>query len=130
MFYDIDDRQFPKVMVRFAGTPATDDEFLTLLRDLGHLYERRTAFTIAFDTRKLGKMPFRYVKLLAAWIKANRENAEQFMPKSAVVITSAVVRAFLNAVLLVAKPSSDLKVCKSVRLAVQHLGWVVPARSG
>ena len=49
---------------------------------------------------------------------------------SAVVITSAVVRAFLNAVLLVAKPSSDLKVCKSVRLAVQHLGWVVPARSG
>jgi hypothetical protein len=123
-FYDLH-RAGPNVKVSFKGLPADDAEFDQFLLEMTGLYDKKTEFTILFDTRGLGMLPMKYLSGLSQWVTTNGPLAKAYMKKSAVLIGNPFVRTFLKALFLISKPSSPLKLCSNLRECLEYLEWDV-----
>jgi len=93
-----DDTRFPLVVVTFNGT-ATDAEFSDYLARMSELVSRKQKNVTVFDARSSGVVPAIQRKRQADWIAANRQGLKEYSCGSAFVISSAVVRGALTAIL-------------------------------
>lgn len=122
-FYLIDKRAFPKVRVSFTHLPRSDQEYAEFLENMSQLYAEKREFTMLFDTSQLGMLPLSYLKDMARWISTHREDARAYLKKSAVLITSMPVRAFIRALFLVSPPTSELELFPTLAECVDYLQW-------
>lgn len=123
MFYHIDIRPWPRVMVSFTRLPLVDDEFTFFLQDLTSLYIKQR-FEMLVDTRNLGMLPMTYLKGMGKWIKTQSQQSREWLVHSCIVVTNPAVRIFVNALFTIAPPSAPMTVCADLRSASQKLGWI------
>jgi len=126
VFYKIV-RHGDKAKMTFRGLPKTDEEFDAFLAHLTRLYEPKTQFTMMFDTAGLGAMSLnqkrKFAKGMAKWIDDNADKARAYLTKSAIILRSTFMRAFLKMVFAIRRPASPNQVCSSIPEALKYLGW-------
>ena len=117
------DVAWPCVRVRFNGLPKSDEDFERFPHAMNELYGRKEIFTMMFDTRNLGRIPLAYGRRLAKWVDDNADSARAYLKRSAIVVRSIFVRAFLKFMFLIRKPVSPHKVVRDIKEAILYLGW-------
>lgn len=97
---EIDDSRWPLVTARFEGT-ATDAEFDAYLARMGELITRGKVMCLILDARAAGSTPAIQRRKQADWMKRYERELRTQSAGTAFVITSAIVRGALTAILWV-----------------------------
>ncbi len=97
----IDESRFPLIVVTFVGSQDEAD-FSAYLEWMTALAKRRVKAVTVFDATKAGPTSATQRARQGAWIKTNRALIQQFSCGSAFVVSSAIVRGALTAILWIA----------------------------
>src|ERR1019366_372557 len=95
---EVDESRFPLVVVTFEGQLA-DHEFDRYLLTMSRVLQRRAKNAIVFDARRAAAPTAMQRSKQAAWLKSNRAAIQQYSCGSVFVITSALIRGGLTAIL-------------------------------
>ena len=96
--FRFDDSRFPLVVVTFSGSLG-DDDFEAYLARMSGLLARRSKNVTLLDARAADSPSARQRAKQADWLKANRETLQQYSLGTVFVISSAMVRGALTAIL-------------------------------
>jgi hypothetical protein len=96
--YRFDDSRYPLVVVTFLGG-LTDEAFDEYLRQMSGLLTRRSKNVTLLDARDAESPSAKQRQKQAEWLKANREALKEYSLGTAFVISSAMVRGALTAIL-------------------------------
>ncbi len=95
----MDDSRHPIVVVTFDG-PSTDAEFRAYLDDMTRLVvARREPNVTILDARAAGSTPATQRRMQADWLEKHDAELRRYSAGTAFIITSAMVRGILTAIL-------------------------------
>jgi hypothetical protein len=115
---EIDQSRFPMVYVTFRGI-ATDAEFQAYLDGMTRMLARRETNVVIMDATQAGRTPPKHRKMQSDWMKAHQDELARHSLGTAFVITSALVRGALTAILWVAPMASPHTVVGTLAEAEQ-----------
>lgn len=122
-FYNLDTRGWPMVRVSFRGIPKDDAEFKQFLQKMTGLYDRKSRFSILFDTRNLGLPPNHFREGLIQWVNNNHHNAKQYLERSCVLIEHPVIRLYVSFILSRSNNASPVGTKGTIRDCMHFLKW-------
>ena len=95
---EIDDSRWPMVLVTFTGV-APEPEFDDYLRRMSQYLARKQTIVTVLDASKSGATPATQRRKQAEWMRENDAALRRHSAGTAFVISSAVVRGVLTAIL-------------------------------
>lgn len=125
MFFVIETKWFPKVMVRFNSDTIENAHVNEFVKQLNALYERKERFSMLFDTEglSLGRSEIGFARTISHWINENRTLAEKYLDGTGVYITNPFVRWFVQLITKVSPPAAPLKISGKKEELYVWLGW-------
>ena len=116
-------KYYPAVIIKFTKNAGECEmkEFDEYLQKFKELYNREHEFNILLDSSKTESFPISYVLKHAFFLIQHKELTEQFIKKSAVVITNPTFKKLLNIVFSIYTPKSDLIVTANLGDALVHV---------
>lgn len=126
MFFVIETKWFPKVIVRFNSDTIENAHVDEFVKQLNALYERKEKFSMLFDTRglSLGRSEIGFARTISHWINENRDLAEKYLEGTGVYITNPFVRWFVQLITKVSPPAAPLKISGEKKELIFWLGWL------
>jgi len=116
--YDVDDSEFPIVIVRAKGK-VTDGEFEQYLRALDKVYSRHQRFALVWDGTKADGGTAAQRRRQAEWMRQQAMLIRTFNVGTAFVIPSALTRGALTAILWLQPMPSPHFICESPPEAIR-----------
>lgn len=107
------------VYVGFNGTPKSEQELQPYLNGLKKIYQEHEKaskhFTLLYDARKIGKIPWKFVQKQLTFMKEFRPVTKKYVKKIAIVLAENDTwsKTILDTIFLLVPPVCDIKVIQS-----------------
>ena len=104
---------FPLVKVIFNGQIKTDEEFNRFTDLWESLYDKKTPFTMVFDTKKMKIPKLKYSIKLSDFIKKKlKKKNPQYLQKSYIIIKKRIVIFLLDFIFIIQPPVAPVYLTK------------------
>jgi hypothetical protein len=115
-----DESRWPLVILAFDGIP-TDKEFEAYLSQMLLFFHRRERHGYVVDTRRGGLLPRGQRQRQGEWLKEHKELITLYSTRTAIVMTSPVLRFVLATIYLIQPPFVPTEIFSTME---QATAWV------
>ena len=140
VFYNFDYSKWDKTKGDGVGlvllttqTPTSIEDVELFLKEWEKVYtkcmEDNCKYTLVFDTRKVSKFDIKYLKLMGKWLKKMKTMTENWMDRTAIIVSNPIIKGFISFVFLIYKPVRPFKVFASDEL-VKSIEWSLSKNPG
>lgn len=110
-----------KVIVKFTGRPADNDEIDRYLACVHEVYSKEIPFYILYDARDITTITSSQLWRQATFMREHDSATKRLIVRSAVVVANTMCRKMLSTLFLLKKPACPLEVFDHVENAKRFL---------
>ena len=112
MFANFDYTNFPIVKVTCNGDVIKKADYEHFKEQWIYIHSLNKKFTLVFDTRNIGMVNTVYCIRIANFVKDYRDEEEELLQKTIVIITSQYVRFVLRFLCTIEKPTKPIYITR------------------
>ncbi len=114
MIFGYNNDQWPLVVLSCSGSPKSDKEMREMLEGWSNIYklsgESGVRFKFVIDVREVSSIDIKYLIMIARFLTENKKLTENWMDKTAIIVSSNNIKFFIKFVFKIYKPVRPFKV--------------------
>ena len=111
-----------RVIVQFTGEAYNEESISAYFSALDQVYMQKKKFIVLFDARRIGWVPWKYIRLQLAYQRQKEPMSKLFMVRAAIIVKSSLFRTVVqNLLTLRPTPPVESKVFLDIDSAKQYL---------
>lgn len=126
-FFYVDQNHWPVVVITIKGSPENDYDMKHFLESWQNLYvecmKKEEKYKLIFDARESGSIQIKYLQVLGEWLSRMKEMTENWMDRTAIIVSSPVIQVLVQVVFRIYNPVRPFKVFKNDNLE-ESMKWV------